>query len=85
MRRSRRYPLKGIQNSRRSGQYGKDFLTGCSSLAIIGIIVFIVIPLLLFVLKISVFFAVMIGIAIVLFFAVAFWGRFVNFIRDSWR
>jgi ABC-type bacteriocin/lantibiotic exporter with double-glycine peptidase domain len=86
MKRNRRYPLNRIDHRFRSNRYGSDFLTGCGSLVFIAFLIFIVFPLLIFVLRISVFFATLIIIGIVAFFVIAFFGRLVEFIRSGrWR
>ena len=65
-------------------KFGKDFLTGCLAIIVIGIILFILIPLLIFVLKVSVLVAVPIGFVAALFIFTAFFGRIINMLRKKW-
>lgn len=76
--------MKKITGGSTGKKFGKDFLTGCGSLILLGIILFVVIPILLFILKISVFLTLIIGIFAIAIVLIASWGRLVNFLRKQW-
>jgi hypothetical protein len=65
-------------------KFGRDFLTGCLALVVIGIILFILVPLLVLVLKLSVLIVLPIGFLAALVIFTAFFGRIVNILRKKW-
>ena len=65
-------------------KFGRDFLTGCLALVVIGIILLILVPLLVLVLKLSVLIVVPIGFLAALVIFTAFFGRIVNILRKRW-
>ena len=65
--------------------FGRDFLTGCLALVLIGIILFILIPLPIFVLKLSVLVVIPIGLFAALVIFRAFFGRIINILRKRWE
>lgn len=65
-------------------KFGRDFLTGCLALVLIGTILFILIPLLVLVLKLSVLVVLPIGFLAALVIFTAFFGRIVNILRKKW-
>jgi ABC-type bacteriocin/lantibiotic exporter with double-glycine peptidase domain len=65
-------------------QFSKDFFTGCLALIVIGLILFILVPLLIFVLKLSVLVAVPIGLVAAFVIFTAFFGRIINILRRKW-
>ena len=65
-------------------EFSKDFLTGCLALVVIGLILFIFIPLLVFVLKLSVLVALPIGLIAAVVIFTAFFGRIINVLRKRW-
>ena len=65
-------------------KFSKDFLTGCLALVVIGIILFILVPLLVLVLKLSVLVVLPIGFLAALVIFTTFFGRIVNILRKRW-
>jgi ABC-type bacteriocin/lantibiotic exporter with double-glycine peptidase domain len=65
-------------------EFCKDFLTGRFALIVIGLILFILVPLLIFVLKLSVLVAVPIGLVAAFVIFTAFFGRIINILRRKW-
>ncbi|MEE9531022.1 MAG: hypothetical protein V3W52_08530 [Syntrophobacteria bacterium] len=65
-------------------KFTKDFLTGCLALVVIGLILFILIPLLVLVLKLSVMVALPIGLIAAVVIFTAFFGRIINVLRRRW-
>ena len=65
-------------------KFGRDFLTGCLALVVIGIILLILVPLLVLVLKLSVLVVLPIGFLAALVIFTAFFGRIVNILRKKW-
>ena len=65
-------------------KFSKDFLTGCLALVLIGTILFILIPLLILVLKVSVLVVIPIGLFAALVIFTAFFGRIINVLRKRW-
>jgi len=64
---------KNIKN-----HYGKDFLTGCLALALIIVVIFILMPFLLFIVKLSlIIVAPIIGILLLVIFIILF-GHIIN-------
>ncbi len=62
----------------------QDFFTGCGTLVALGLVVFVVVPLVLFVVKASLAIAVPIAILGVVLFLVAVLGRAVRIVRSRW-
>ena len=62
-----------------------DFMAGFGALFIIGIVLFIVVPLLLFTLKIGVAFAIPIAALGAVIILIALFGRFIKFIVKRWQ
>ena len=71
-------------NIRQNASFNKDFQTGCFTISLIILIVFVGFPLLLFALKASIVIAIPIMIIVILIFAVAFFGRIVRVIKERW-
>ena len=65
-------------------KFGRDFLTGCLALVVIGIILFILVPLLVLVLKLSVLIVLPIGFLAAVVIFTAFFGRIINILRKRW-
>ena len=65
-------------------RFGRDFLTGCVALIIIGLVILIVIPVLVVVLKVSLLVAVPIGLVVVLLIFTTLFGRTINMLRKRW-
>jgi len=65
-------------------KFSRDFLTGCLALVLIGTILFILIPLLILVLKVSVLVVIPIGLFAALVIFTAFFGRIINVLRKRW-
>ena len=65
-------------------KFTQDFLTGCLALVGIGLILFILIPLLVFVLKLSVMVVLPIGFIAAVVIFTAFFGRIINVLRRKW-
>ena len=76
--------MKGNNAKSDEHQFSKDFLTGCLSIILIGVILFIFIPLLILVLKVSVLVAVPIGFVVAVIIFTAFFGRIINTLRKKW-
>ena len=66
-------------------RFSKDFLTGCGTLVLIGVLVFIVLPLVLLGFKLALWLAVPVITLLVIVVGVAMFGRFINLIRKYWR
>jgi hypothetical protein len=64
--------------------FSRDFFTGCLALVLIGIILFILIPVLVFALKLSVLVVLPIGFLAALVIFTAFFGRIINVLRKKW-
>jgi hypothetical protein len=65
-------------------QFGKDFLTGCLALIIIGLVAFVVVPILVVVLKLSLLIAIPIGLVVLLVIFTTLFGRIINALRKQW-
>lgn len=76
--------MKQIEDEKKSGQFGKDFMVGCGSLILLAIVIFVVVPVLFFILKIGAFFAILIGFIMAIIILTACWGRLINFLRKKW-
>lgn len=68
----------------KKSNFGKDFSVGCMSIILILFVVFIVIPILIFVFKVSFAIAVLVGIIILAVIGVAFFGKIVLYVKDKW-
>jgi uncharacterized membrane protein len=75
---------KEIEEKPVQHEFSKDFLTGCLALIVIGLILFVLVPLLIFVLKLSVLVAVPIGFIAAFIIFTAFFGRIINILRRKW-
>jgi hypothetical protein len=67
-----------------AGELGRDFLTGCVALIVIGVVVFLLIPLLVLVLKVSLLIAIPVGGLVLLLFFTTLFGRIINTLRKRW-
>ena len=76
--------LKPAVTAPSAGELGRDFLTGCVAVVIIGVVVFLLIPLLVLVLKLSLFVAIPIGAVVLLLFFTTLFGRIINTLRKRW-
>jgi len=65
-------------------RFFKDFFVGCGTLALIGVVVFIVLPLLVIGLKIALWIAVPIVLLLLIIIGIALFGRFVSRTRKHW-
>ena len=61
-----------------TSRYGKDFLTGCLALVLIFIIFFLLIPISIFVLKLSMVLVLPVAAFILLIIFTLFFGRIIN-------
>ncbi|MGA1840832.1 MAG: hypothetical protein ACMUIU_09425 [bacterium] len=61
-----------------TNRYGKDFLTGCLALILIFVIFFLLIPISIFVLKLSMILVFPIAAFILLIIFTLFFGRIIN-------
>ena len=61
-----------------------DFLTGFGALFLLGIILFIVVPILLVLLKVGVSFAVPVAVFGFCIILIALFGRFIKFLIKKW-
>ncbi len=68
----------------RTLEFFTDFLTGFSALFVLGIILFIVVPLFLVLLKVGVSFAVPVALFGLCVILVALFGRFIKFLIKKW-
>ncbi len=68
----------------KKSNFGKDFSVGCMSIILILFVVFIVIPILIFVFKVSFAIAVLVGVIILAVIGVAFFGKIVLYVKDKW-
>jgi hypothetical protein len=75
-----------MEQDQRPGEhtFSRDFLTGCLALVVIGIILFILVPLLVIVLKLSVLVVLPIGFLAALVIFTTFFGRIINVLRKKW-
>ena len=62
----------------------RDFFTGCGTLVVLGLVVFVVIPLVLFVVKASFAIAVPVAVIAIVIFLIAVLGRLVRILRSRW-
>ena len=70
---------------RHVSKFSKDFLTGCGTLVLIGVLVFIVLPLILLGFKLALWLAVPVITLLIIVAGVAMFGRLINSIRKNWR
>jgi len=77
--------IKKYSEGRHVSRFSKDFLTGCGTLVLIGVLVFIVLPLVLLGFKLALWLAVPVITLLVIVVGVAMFGRFINLIRKYWR
>jgi hypothetical protein len=68
----------------RTFEFFTDFLTGFGALFILGIILFIVVPLFLVLLKVGVSFAVPVAVFGFCIILIALFGRFIKFLIKKW-
>lgn len=62
----------------------QDFFTGCGTLVVLGLVVFVVIPLVLFVVKASFAIAIPVATVAIVLFLIAVLGRLVRILRSRW-
>ena len=67
-----------------AGELGRDFLAGCVAFIVIGVVVFLLTPLLVLVLKVSLLVAIPIGAVVLLLFFTTLFGRIINRLRKRW-
>jgi len=67
-----------------AGELGRDFLAGCVAFIVIGVVVFLLTPLLVLVLKVSLLVAIPIGAVVLLLFFTTLFGRIINRLRRRW-
>ena len=67
-----------------AGELGRDFLAGCVAFMVIGVVVFLLTPLLVLVLKVSLLVAIPIGAVVLLLFFTTLFGRIINRLRKRW-
>lgn len=75
--------IKEIQRHRKS-RFFKDFSLGCAVLVLLGILVFILIPLVVLGFKIALWLAVPVVTIIIIVFLVALFGRVVSEAMRRW-
>ena len=76
--------MEKITDQSHKHQLGKDFLTGCCAIIFLLAVIFILIPLLIFALKVSILITIPIGLVLALLILTAFLGRIINFLRKRW-
>ena len=67
-----------------SSTFTRDFATGCLSLVLVSLIVFVLIPVLLFVVKLSAALVIPLALLVILVILTASIGRIINVIRARW-
>lgn len=72
-----------IEDDKKSGFF-KDFSVGCGTLVLLGILIFVVLPLVAIAFKIALWLAVPVVVVALVVFAVALLGRFVSKARKHW-
>lgn len=65
-------------------RFFKDFVVGCGALALIGVAVFVILPLLVIGFKIALWIAIPIVGLFLVVVAIALFGRFVSRTRRRW-
>jgi len=73
--------VKPSVTGRGAGKVGWDFLTGCVALVIIGVVVFLLIPLMVVLFKLSLLIAIPIGLFLLLLVFTTLFGRIINILR----
>jgi len=68
----------------RKSRFFKDFSVGCGTLILLGILLFVLVPLLILGFKIALWLAVPIAAIIIIVFLVALFGRFVSEVTKRW-
>ncbi len=74
---------KNIEEYRKSSFF-KDFSVGCGTLLLLGIGIFIVLPLVAIAFRVALWLAVPVVVAALIVFFVALLGRFVSKARKHW-
>jgi len=67
-----------------ASSFTRDFVTGCLSLVLVCLIVFVLIPVLLFVVKLSAALVIPLAFLVFLVILTASIGRIINVIRARW-
>ncbi|MGA1865596.1 MAG: hypothetical protein ACMUHX_11110 [bacterium] len=70
--------MKDDNYNQNTSGYGKDFLTGCLALILIFVIFFLLVPISIFVLKLSMILVLPIAAFILLIIFTFFFGRIIN-------
>ena len=73
--------VKPFVTARGAGKVGWDFLTGCVALVIIGVVVFLLVPLMVLLFKLSLLIAIPIGLFLLLLVFTTLFGRIINILR----
>ncbi len=68
----------------RKSRFFKDFSVGCGTLILLGILIFVLVPLIVLGFKIALWLAVPIAAIIIIVFLVALFGRFVSEVTKRW-
>ncbi len=68
----------------RKSNFFKDFSVGCGTLVLLGILIFVVIPLIAIAFRIALWLAVPVVVVALIVFFVALLGRFVSKTRKHW-
>jgi phosphatidylglycerophosphate synthase len=74
---------KNIEEYRKSSFF-KDFSVGCGTLVLLGLLIFVVLPLVAIVFKVALWLAVPIVVVALIVVFVALLGRFVSKARKHW-
>ena len=81
-------PSKSVPSDPRPRQesqsFTKDFVTGCLSLILVCLILFVIIPVLLFIVKLSAALVLPLAFLVILVILTASIGRIINVIRSRW-
>ncbi len=72
------------QRNNRILEFFSDFITGFGALFVLGIILFVIVPLGMVVLKVGVAFAVPVAILGACIILIALFGRFIKFLIKKW-
>jgi len=64
--------------------FTKDFVTGCLSIIIVSLILFVAVPILLFIVKLSAALVIPLAFLVILVILTASIGRIINVIRVRW-
>lgn len=68
----------------RKSSFFKDFSVGCGTLVLLGILIFVVIPLIAIAFRIALWLAVPVVVVALIVFLVAFLGRVISTTRKHW-